>query len=240
MLAGQQVSIGGRLPGDSHQYKSTRMTQPLPEQDKSVGPSPTQARRTQAQRRREAEKQIILSAIRIISEKGLGGLTLAAAGEGAGYSRGIASHHFGRKDDLLVAIVRYITSSFAQYLNRMPAHEPGLPLLLETVYQYFQGVKNDSVRMRALHLILSEAVSNSALKASLTEANLKSIKGLEKHIHDGIARGEIRKDIDPHAQATIVLAGLRGVMAQWLISEMFNLEQLRDEFIAAIKRNLQA
>lgn len=217
------------------------MTQPFPGKDKSVGQSPTRARRTQAERRQEAEKQIILSAIRIISERGLGGLTLAAAGEGAGYSRGIASHHFGRKDDLLVAVVRYITSSFVKYLDNMPTIEPGLPLLLQTVYQYFEGVKNDSVRMRALHLILTEAVSNSALKESLTEANLKSIEGLEKHILDGIARGEVREDINPHAQATLVLAGLRGVMAQWLInSEMVDLEQVRDEFIASIKRNLQA
>ncbi|MCW8194551.1 TetR/AcrR family transcriptional regulator [Proteobacteria bacterium 005FR1] len=217
------------------------MSQQLEGKDKSAGHRPTRARRTQAERRQAAEKQIILSAIRIISEKGLGGLTLAAAGEGAGYSRGIASHHFGRKDDLLIAIVRYITSSFVRYLDDMPAKNPGLPVLLETVYQYFQGVKNDSVRMRALHLILTEAVSNTALKDALTEANLKSIAGLEEDIRSGIALGEIREDIDPHAQATLILAGLRGVMAQWLInSEMVNLDRVRDEYIAAIKRNLQA
>lgn len=199
------------------------------------------ARRTQAQRRQEAERQIILSAIRIIAEKGLRGLTLAAAGEGAGYSRGIVSHHFGKKDDLLVAIARYITLSFSKYSLRTSQSPPGMARLLDTVSQYFRGVQSDSVRMRALHLILSEAVIDSVLKDAITEANLGSIRGLENEIRAGIAAKQIRADIDPHAQAILILAGLRGVMAQWLINnDMVDLEGVLQEFIANIKRSLQA
>lgn len=198
-------------------------------------------RRTQAERREAAERQIILSAIRIIAEKGLRGLTLAAAGEGAGYSRGIVSHHFGKKDDLLVAIVRYITRNFSRHLVKQSKSPAGLARLLETISQYFRGVQTDPVRMRALHLILSEAVSESALKDSLTEANLYSVRGLEAEIRAGISAKEIRDDIDPHAQAILILAGLRGVMAQWLINnEMMDLELVLREFIASVKRSLQA
>lgn len=198
-------------------------------------------RRTQAQRREEAERQIILSAIRIIADKGLRGLTLAAAGEGAGYSRGIASHHFGKKDDLLVAIVRHITDGFSRHRVRQSDTPPGLTRLLDTVSYYFRGVQTAPVRMRALHLILSEAVSEHALKDALTQVNLNSIQGLETEIRAGIAAKEIRADIDPHAQAILILASLRGVMAQWLINnEMVDLEKVLEEFIANIKRSLQA
>lgn len=210
-------------------------------QVQNAAPRQHAPRRTQAQRREEAERQIILSAIRIIADKGLRGLTLAAAGEGAGYSRGIVSHHFGKKDDLLVAIARYITRSFSKHLLRQSQIPPGMARLLETVSQYFRGVQSDSVRMRALHLILSEAVTDSVLKDAITEANLNSIRGLENEIRAGIAAKEIRDDIDPHAQAILILAGLRGVMAQWLINnDMVDLEQVLQEFIASIKRSLQA
>lgn len=95
--------------------------------------------------------------------------------------------------------------------------------------------------MRALHLILSEAISDCALKDALTEANLSSIRGLEMEIRAGIAAGEIRSDVDPHAQAILILAGLRGVMAQWLINnDMVNLDHVLDEFIAATTRSLLA
>ena len=95
-----------------------------------------EARRTQVERKREAEKRIIDSAISIIAEKGLNGLTLAAAGEGAGYSRSIAGHHFGKKNELLIATVEYISGQFSNALIQRMHHKPGLAMLQEIIKEY--------------------------------------------------------------------------------------------------------
>ncbi len=197
-------------------------------------------RRTQEQRKLTAERRIINAAINIIARRGLAGLTLAAAGEEAGYSRGIASHHFGKKDDLLIAIVRQITGRFGHVLRRSSAELSGLPKLIELVKLYLTEVKNDSATVRALHLILTEAVNSPALAPALREANETSVKGIEKHIRDGIANGEIRADVEPHAQAVLVLAGLRGVLAQWLIDDSLDLDRIREEFVDSLLRSLKA
>src|SRR2546425_443409 len=65
-------------------------------------------RRTQKERRDEASRRIMDSAMALVCEKGVAGLTLSEAGERAGYSRGLAAHHYGQKEGLLVALVEQI------------------------------------------------------------------------------------------------------------------------------------
>jgi len=67
--------------------------------------SPRQ-RRTQHERREEAGRRILDSAMALVSEKGVAGMTLNEAGERAGYSRGLPAHHYGNKEGLLVAADR--------------------------------------------------------------------------------------------------------------------------------------
>jgi AcrR family transcriptional regulator len=63
-------------------------------------------RRTQEERREEAEQRILDAATRLIADKGLDGFTLADVGEAAGFSRGLPAHYFKSKDGLLAAVVR--------------------------------------------------------------------------------------------------------------------------------------
>ena len=87
-------------------------------------------RRSQAERREEAERAILDAATRIVAAKGLDALTLADAGEAAGYSRGLPSHYFGSKADLLSAIAEYIREWFFTGLRASARRRPGLANLL--------------------------------------------------------------------------------------------------------------
>jgi AcrR family transcriptional regulator len=212
----------------------------MPKPPQATTQSEARERLTQAQRRQRAEERIITAAISIIAERGLQHLTLAAAGEGAGYSRSITSHHFGKKDALLVAICRHITSSFSQHVFGLPP-KPGLSRIEEIVRSYFAGAKHNSTRIRALHLILTEAVSSPLLKQALAEVNNNSVSGIEQQIKKGMELGEIRSNIDAHALAVLILAALRGVMAQHLIDKnAVDLDQLREHFLHTLRRTLQA
>jgi AcrR family transcriptional regulator len=76
--------------------------------------------RTQAQRRAEDEHRILQAAIRIISERGVDQLTLAEAGEGAGYSRALPAHYFGSREDLIVAVADHLVTSYRRRLVEGP------------------------------------------------------------------------------------------------------------------------
>jgi AcrR family transcriptional regulator len=69
-------------------------------------PDQPPARRTQRERREETERKVLAAATALIAQHGSRALTLAAVGEAAGYSRGIVSHHFGSRENLLRAVMR--------------------------------------------------------------------------------------------------------------------------------------
>lgn len=198
-----------------------------------------EVRRTQVERKQEAEKRIIESAISIMAEKGLNGLTLAAAGEGAGYSRGIAGHHFGKKDELLVAMVQYITEQFSSDLIKRMHHKSGLAMLQEIIKEYFSRAKKGASTTRAFHILLTEGVCNPALRAPMAEVNAKGVKGIAFHLRSGIDKGEIRSDIDAKAQALIIISSLRGITAQWLVdNQRISHAAVQKEFLANVLRSL--
>src|SRR5262249_5707497 len=80
--------------------------------------------RTHSERREEAARKIMSTAIRIIAEQGLDQLTLAQAGESAGYSRALPAHYFGSKNDLVIAVAEHITG---RYEARYQARYAGTP-----------------------------------------------------------------------------------------------------------------
>ena len=115
-------------------------------------------RRTQAERREEAERAILDAATRLVAVKGLDELTLADAGEAAGYSRGLPSHYFGSKAELLSAIVEYIREWFFTGLRANAKRRPGLGNLIAGIEFYFDACASDREMLLALHTVLAGAL----------------------------------------------------------------------------------
>jgi AcrR family transcriptional regulator len=64
-------------------------------------------RRTQVERRNETQAAILSASLRILSEDGYAGFSASGVAERAGVSRGAQEHYFPRKNDLIVAALRY-------------------------------------------------------------------------------------------------------------------------------------
>jgi len=196
-------------------------------------------RRSQAERREEAERAILDAATRIVAAKGLDALTLADAGEAAGYSRGLPSHYFGSKADLLSAIAEYIREWFFTGLRASARRRPGLANLIAGIEFYFDVCSSDREMLLALHTVLAGALHKPSLAKAIAKINSESAKAIEDDIRAGIATGEIRSGIDAAAWSVLTLASARGVIAQWLIDpDRIDLAALRAAFIASTRRSL--
>ncbi len=201
-------------------------------------PESISKRKTQSERRATAEGKIIEAATLLIAEKGLGGLTLAEAGEMAGYSRGIASHHFGKKNDLLIAVINYIASHFNNRLKDKPGINHGLDMIYAVIDEYFSVTSKDHRITLAFQLVIAEGMTNPALQPFISEMNDHAIKNLAHHIEQAITQKEIRTGIDPKNQATILIASIRGLMSQWLIDKKrIDLKAIKKEFIDNLKNS---
>lgn len=207
-----------------------------------VGAAPAPARRrTQKERRDLAARRIMDSAMALVCEKGIAGLTLGEVGERAGYSRGLAAHHYGHKEGLLVALVDQIGKDVRDVRQQVANWTPGLESVLGIVGFYVGRPPSLDTALRALHVLLSESVvTRGAVADALDRLNRESVSILEGHIRRGIEAGNIRADVDPLAESVAIIGAMRGVSAQYLfgMSEA-SARAVRNALVETLRRGLR-
>ncbi|WP_223525330.1 TetR/AcrR family transcriptional regulator [Pseudomonas sp. A-B-26] len=195
------------------------------------------SRRTQVERRAEAEQRLLIAARQIVARKGWVGMTLSEVGEEAGFSRGLANHHFGNKAGLLRALAGFVNSSFMQLVEVQSSQwRPGINALKGFVSIYLGRNEGDWVNTRALLALMAEAVTqDSEISLILAEYNRSVQQHLARYIGEGIANGEIRSDVQPMAGAMLILGALRGTMLQFLLDPSdIPLSALQTELLAFV------
>ncbi len=171
---------------------------------------PLPPRRTQKERREETERRVLAAATALIAEHGSRALTLAKVGGAAGYSRGIVSHHFGSRENLLRAVIRDART--------FPLPKPGdsaADWLAETVRAYLANITSRSPSARAFLQMWGEAIAADPVLMPLYADHDASFRRLlADRVRDGIRDGSVRRDADPEAMAVALVGLLRGIALQ--------------------------
>jgi len=197
--------------------------------DKSTGST----RRTQEQRRAEAERRVLDAAMTLIAQNGSRAITLAQVGEAAGYSRGIVHQYFGNRAGLLEAVMGDAgTFDVPDYDGH------ALDQIADLVASYFRNVVNRTPSSRAFLQLWGEAIAaDPVLTPLFAERDASFRTFLANRIKAGIVDGSIRADIDPKSAAVLLLSILRGTGLQLIANPpVRNLTTL----IAEAKRSVAA
>jgi AcrR family transcriptional regulator len=169
-----------------------------------------QARRTQEQRRAEAERRVLDAAMALIARSGSRAVTLAEVGEAAGYSRGIVYHHFGSRERLLEAVV-----DEAQRFEAPAYQGDGLDHLVRIIEAYLRNIVRRTPSVRAFLQLWGEAIAaDPVLEPLFARRDADFRHFLATVVRQGVADGSIRSDVEPAAAAVLVLALLRGTGLQ--------------------------
>lgn len=198
--------------------------------------------RTHAERRREAESRIVQAAFEIVARRGVDQLTLAEAGEEAGYSRALPAHYFENREALLAAVAEQAVKAYRRrWRERNAAARDGLDSLLGAITFYLDDSRGWPKKLRAFHEVMNGALRWPSIAAVVARLNQEWIDRLTAQIKAAQRHGEIRADIDPVAEAVAISGALRGIMSQWLIApDAIDLDAVRDGYIAGLRRSWQA
>ena len=173
-------------------------------------PDQPPARRTQQERRQETERKVLAAATALIAQHGSRALTLAAVGEAAGYSRGIVSHHFGSRENLLRAVMGDARTFTLPELRASAAD-----WLAETVRAYLTNVTSRRPSARAFLQMWGEAIAADPVLMPLYAKHDASFRRLlADKVGQGILDGSVRADADPEAMAVSLVGLVRGVALQ--------------------------
>jgi AcrR family transcriptional regulator len=185
----------------------------------------TTERRTQQQRRDQAETALLNAAAELVVEEGVHSLTLARVGERARYSRGLVTHYFGSKQALLQRLARATQAGFVPGLDGVP---PGLDRLLRLIDGYIGALSQLRMMNRAFLLLWAEAATAPDLAQLFRERDQAFRADLHADVTAGIADGLVRPDADADDVAVAVLGQLRGIGLQRLVdSPAVDTERLR-------------
>jgi AcrR family transcriptional regulator len=195
--------------------------------------------RTHAERRREAETKIVQAAFDIVARRGVDQLTLAEAGEEAGYSRALPAHYFDNREALLAAVAEHAVKNYRRRLSEQNvAAGEGADSLLATIAFYLDDSRGWPKKLRAFYEVTNAALRWPSIAEVVARINQEWIDRVATQIRAAQRQGDIRADIDPVAEAVAVSGAMRGIMSQWLVdSDAIDLDAVRDTYIAGLRRS---
>jgi AcrR family transcriptional regulator len=195
--------------------------------------------RTHAERRREAETKIVQAAFDIVARRGVDQLTLAEAGEEAGYSRALPAHYFDNRESLLAAVAEHAVKNYRRRLSeRNLAAGKGAESLLATIAFYLDDSRGWPKKLRAFYEIMNAALRWPSIAEVVARLNQEWIERVSAQIRAAQRHGDIRADIDPATEAVAISGAMRGIMSQWLVEpEAIDLDAVRDGYIAGLRRS---
>ena len=205
--------------------------------------APARERRSQAERTATAARRMIRAAGRLIARQGYTKTTLAEVGREAGYTGGLVSHHFGSKEGLLRELVDRFTGRFySDQLSSAVGERSGLEALLATADTYLKELVLREDRMRTLYVLMGESLGPvPELGEVFADLNRGFRVSARRSIEEGMAAGEMRDDLDPDAEAALVVGMLRGVANQWMADPgCFDLEAVAASVKDSLRSHLSA
>jgi AcrR family transcriptional regulator len=204
-------------------------------------PSLPRERRTQAERRAQSDRSLLLAAAELIAEEGFNAATFEKVGARAGYSRGLASQRFGSKDGLIEALIDYLHDRSEELaLAEGQGRVTGLDAILASVDIYMRNFELEQA-IRSYFVAMAGSVATlSPLRSAFAASHMKAKERFEFHIREGQAEGSISKELDAEAAALMIGSLILGVSTQWLIDPSTDLDRIRKTSLDTLRRSLAA
>jgi AcrR family transcriptional regulator len=200
----------------------------------------TVRRQTQAERREASEQRLLLAAAELIAEEGFAAASLQRIGARAGYSRGLASQHFGSKDGLVTALIAAVIARSTALLDSLPPAATPLDAIIAYADVILQQIESDAL-VRAYWVMMASAIANRLPIQALFLAEHEKVKEqLSALISEGQTRGEIDPYVDAEAAALSVGSTLLGIGMECLLDPSLDLPRLRAAALTTIAHSLAA
>lgn len=177
-------------------------------------------RRKQRDRREESDSRIIAAAIELFAEQGYQRTSLIQVGNAAGYTGALISSRFGSKHGLLKAVLAHVLDRFrSDELASASGPDAGAAdlLLSEFIAAYMKDVSTRQSRMRALHVIVGEALGGrDEIHTEIINVNHVFRRRVRAYVAHGVETGDFHPDLDIERSAILIVGLLRGVTSQFL------------------------
>jgi len=189
----------------------------------------------------EKKKKILISAIKIIGDKGYQNATIAEIAKDAGIGDATIYEYFKNKEDLLLSIPVEITKELIPQINdHMMGIKGAFNKLRKFIWWWLNYIEKNPGYGSIVLLELKTSktyVSNEAYQAA---RNFYKI--VLDIIKEGQEEGSIKKEINIYLARSICVGAIEHIIIRWLLKERkYSLTQYADELadllVDSLKKN---
>jgi TetR/AcrR family transcriptional regulator, acrAB operon repressor len=171
----------------------------------------------EAAKTREA---LLKAALRVFSRSGFSGSTLEDVSREAGLTRGAIYWHFGSKTELYQALMNEYADISTELVQSAAAEGGSLVNILRRIFlRLLTAVEtNPSLReVMEINLFKTErTLEFFEIQQKQRQNTNRLVEEIAQAMHQGIAAGELRFDLDASAMARAFLAFQNGIIYLWL------------------------
>ncbi|MCY1008884.1 TetR family transcriptional regulator [Nannocystis pusilla] len=157
----------------------------------------------------ERRAALLAAAYATIGDRGLEGLRTREVAARAGVNIATLHYHFGSKEDLVVAVIAHVRERFVAAGAR--ARGDGVAAHLAAAGEVFG---DDPQLGRVMLKLVLRGQRDRAARTAFRSLHDFWAGMVEALLRDGVARGELRQDLDPRAGGRVVTSFVMGAMIQ--------------------------
>lgn len=185
----------------------------------------------------ERQKEIIITAIELISKKGIQGLTIKNLSKEIGITEPAIYRHFDSKIQIMTTILDTLKqNNNLLFKKKLNSEERAI----ENIEQFFRIHFRNFVDTPSLtSIVFSEEIfcNESLLIKKIVELVEQNHGILLAIIRKGQENGEIRSDIDANSLVIMIMGSLRLFVKRWQFSEFsFDLSDEGEKIIQMVKK----
>jgi AcrR family transcriptional regulator len=176
--------------------------------------------------------EIIDTAINIIAERGIQGLTIKNLAKEIGISEPGIYRHFESKTDILLALLANFEEMLSVMDQSAKAKEENT--LDKIKFLFSRIVDIFSEEPGRISVVFSEEIfkNDPKLKEKIVHIMNDKISSLGDILLEGQRKGEIRKDIDHYTLAMIIVGSLRLMVKKWdMTNQTVNLREEGEKLV---------
>lgn len=186
----------------------------------------------------ERQSEIMHTAIQLIAEKGIQGLTMKNLSKEIGISEPAIYRHYENKIEILVSILDYFSHTTRQiFITELESSASALTKI-ERIFKNHFSAFSETPALAAV--IFSEEIfrNEPLLTQKIKEIMEHNSMAITKILSDGQQSGEIKNNLIVEHLSLVIMGSLRLLIKQWQLTDYgFNLRE-RGAFFFVTLRNL--
>ena len=182
--------------------------------------------------------EIIEAAGKILTEKGINGLTTKKLAQEMNFSESALYRHFSNKEEIIVCMLNYLALNMDQHTTELENKNPieQLKNFFQNQFRFFESKPYFVIAVFSEGLLEESEKINHAIKSLMN----KRMQLLKPIIQIGQEKGAITNDLDSDELIHILMGSVRLFMLKWRMSKFeFDIQTEGNKMLTSILKLIQ-